>query len=1455
MPRGRGDLLSSKMSEWQRIFVQNLTVPPHSQRRRHLPRESVAFQCVLKYVEGNLIKQRVLEGLSEVEYQLRLSLFDITYRHFFGRTWKSTTRPLKAVPGQPRKVVFNETIYFHTSLNHPSIVAVVEVVAAAKKREGTHQDLSCGFGILHLFNSKSEPTDVATKDGELKLYHGTPRALLHPLLQDPMEQNKHMMVIENTHLQYTLRPHPPLETMYHLFPENMLVSGLQKIPGLLLTHGETNDFFRKPHLMKSVTWYLDKLSIHLYPSLEKFEEELLDLLNSERLLKDSSTVDGSEVLIQERRLHIGVHNGLCFVQTPQVVVVVPEAEVARGRSASFHRKQDLSAKPSMVGQALVLRSRIRLTEMVRHPAFAIVFQLEYVFCAPSGADRKALSISSLTKAAYMHSIRWTVWNPLLDSSSTDVILPLQGSAQHNPSHVLVYKMPPTSMSSEEVKQVESGTVQFQFSTDSEEHLGTSTNSLSNTREEPRCSAKPSTPFLSAPSSPQMLVSTQDYPQGPGLSISQLSASPYSPPVSHSSKPPLQQQTGSPVLLSPGMRRRERAQELPYGGSSRGITHLEADLSPSYLILDSSASDQLQELPFTPVHAPIVAMGAQTGSSSTVLTRASLSRLHAAGFPEILDCNKEPAEVVDPADPVDFNPQREEADFLQSNEIILQFLAFTRIPQDGMGTTWPKTMYFTFQFYRFPPVTTPRLQLVKMDQSGTASSDASSHTLFQINKDGTLKNGSPGLQLKYMVDPGFLKPGEQRWFIRYIADHNLQIDIWDGDSLLLIGSAAVKLKHLLRQGRTAVQVHHELEVMTTEYEQDTTVMSGDVLRHGTVKPIGVYVVVKGRLHLSLANVGHLCEQRLKKPNSLPPPRSRIVSSHDGTSSFHGGSLFSLNTPGAKNVSQAQKLADVDSELAAMLFSRLQEVSTAFQHASREANASRRRKLERMMMVRQLEAQEDVSGRRASLMGRREERIQHSRDLQIIDAYRERIKAESISSMLSQAITTNYTLYATLGTAEFFEFALRNPYNVRHTVTIEIDHPELSVIVDSREWRHFKELTQTMTTPVEEDMFHLQDNLMPQVYLRPKETIHIPFKYQTFSIDRAVMMQQGPAELRFNKGTEAAPPWKSSAMLTKRIKIFFKANGDKPIAILSVNVEPQPHVVDQTFRFYHPELTFLKKSIRLPPWYTLPGAPAGMPGGEPEMYVRCSDPNIICETKKMGPGEPQDVFLKVAGGPSPQIKKFFVAIYTDAWLAAPIQIWQFYLHSLQRVDVSCITGQLTRLSLVLRGTQTIRKVRAYTSHTQELKVDPKGVFILPPNGVQDLHIGVRPQKAGSRFVYLNLVDVEYHQLVSTWLVCVSCRQPVISKAFEITLPAGGGKGSNKRITYTNPYPSRRMYFLHTNRADLLQFKEDSFEIGGGETYTIGLRFAPSQSTGEEEILIYINDHEDKNEETFCVKVTYQ
>lgn len=52
----------------------------------------------------------------------------------------------------------------------------------------------------------------------------------------------------------------------------------------------------------------------------------------------------------------------------------------------------------------------------------------------------------------------------------------------------------------------------------------------------------------------------------------------------------------------------------------------------------------------------------------------------------------------------------------------------------------------------------------------------------------------------------------------------------------------------------MQVSHELEVVATEYEQDTMVVSGDVTGFGSVKPIGVHMLVKGWLHLTLANIG-------------------------------------------------------------------------------------------------------------------------------------------------------------------------------------------------------------------------------------------------------------------------------------------------------------------------------------------------------------------------------------------------------------------------------------------------------------------------------------------------------------------------------------------------------------------------------------------------------------------------
>lgn len=64
----------------------------------------------------------------------------------------------------------------------------------------------------------------------------------------------------------------------------------------------------------------------------------------------------------------------------------------------------------------------------------------------------------------------------------------------------------------------------------------------------------------------------------------------------------------------------------------------------------------------------------------------------------------------------------------------------------------------------------------------------------------------------------------------------------------------------------------------------------------------------------------------------------------------------------------------------------------------------------------------------------------------------------------------------------------------------------VITDTREWRHFKQVHQ-VNTPVEEGMFSksAETNQLPEIFLRPKETVNIPFKFVMFSADQSVQPQ--------------------------------------------------------------------------------------------------------------------------------------------------------------------------------------------------------------------------------------------------------------------------------------------------------------------------------------------------------------
>jgi len=86
---------------------------------------------------------------------------------------------------------------------------------------------------------------------------------------------------------------------------------------------------------------------------------------------------------------------------------------------------------------------------------------------------------------------------------------------------------------------------------------------------------------------------------------------------------------------------------------------------------------------------------------------------------------------------------------------------------------------------------------------------------------------------------------------------------------------------------------------------------------------------------------------------------------------------------------------------------------------------------------------------------------------------------------------------------------------------------SVIRDARQWRYFKMLYD-VTTPVEEQLFSTgKASDQPHIFLHPKESVHIPFRFLTFRADHSVP-DQAPTDPYRSFIQSAAATSKSSVV---------------------------------------------------------------------------------------------------------------------------------------------------------------------------------------------------------------------------------------------------------------------------------------------------------------------------------------
>ena len=183
----------------------------------------------------------------------------------------------------------------------------------------------------------------------------------------------------------------------------------------------------------------------------------------------------------------------------------------------------------------------------------------------------------------------------------------------------------------------------------------------------------------------------------------------------------------------------------------------------------------------------------------------------------------------------------------------------------------------------------------------------------------------------------MQPGEQKTFIQYLHQQKLHIDMWDGDSLLPIGSTVVTLKHLLRQGHPAVQVSQQLDISSVDYADDKPMLTNDSVQCGQPYPSGVKINHKGKLYFRMVNVGYIPDKNSEKMNSLTSSLKSTVVQPKMCGTLTSSSVSSTHPL----KSSAKLMTDCDTELATALLSRKDLTGKSPKMKDQEMNMKRKR----------------------------------------------------------------------------------------------------------------------------------------------------------------------------------------------------------------------------------------------------------------------------------------------------------------------------------------------------------------------------------------------------------------------------------------------------------------------------------------------------------------------------------
>uniref|UniRef100_A0A915NED0 Nephrocystin-4 n=1 Tax=Meloidogyne javanica TaxID=6303 RepID=A0A915NED0_MELJA len=505
---------------------------------------------------------------------------------------------------------------------------------------------------------------------------------------------------------------------------------------------------------------------------------ILDLLSREFYysMNEKSIQGLSYFRILERRLLIGSHNGLTFLEEPICLLLEPLPFTSQGGSFLHPRSTE--------NLEFGVRQCVRFRSLPVQPELAIVFQLIYLVACPSSKNEDLITNMRLIRIA------WAAWSPFvegrLNSEPADTItLQLVGGPRFSPFQTGSCFRDLSTLPSP------SGSDQFaplppnRFCIDVHFNFA----SLSDLGEDNLSTPEPS--------------------RTPSNRLIQVRTPPQSDRI---------------LKVKDG----ELSQRYKTTDTSKLPEH---NLEVLPMTDHETVEDDASLLKPTKIHPekPLIVQSQKSENYGAIFSELPLGRISAlprtfipllSKFPSITSSGEPTLKAVD-VDTQYEKPPDMELEFGQqrwpASEFCLQFLAYCPMNGGFPQAQTPLKLFFTFQFYRFQQFVTESLSTNCTEDNGAPQ------PLILWRQDASEHKQQPGLSLRFVVDGA-----QQKYFTTYLLERHLILHVWEADSIFHLGVASIPLKYLLRQGSSGVQCSLQCQVFQSGFSPDLSPSQGPII---------------------------------------------------------------------------------------------------------------------------------------------------------------------------------------------------------------------------------------------------------------------------------------------------------------------------------------------------------------------------------------------------------------------------------------------------------------------------------------------------------------------------------------------------------------------------------------------------------------------------------------------------